>query len=113
MTQLSGEEVKAALYCLNDLIARRRLAGRGAPTEVERLHRRLSMASVCGSETSPTAAELEDDDLVDTSEAADILRCSPRWVREIHNDLDGARVGGRWVFPRNTVVEYASLKGSW
>lgn len=38
-------------------------------------------------------------ELIGTTEAAHILGCSTRYVRKIHNTLDGRRIGNRWAFP--------------
>ncbi|WP_448459482.1 helix-turn-helix domain-containing protein [Mycobacterium syngnathidarum] len=49
---------------------------------------------------------------IDTDEASRILGCSTRHVRRRASDLDGIRIGGRWIFQRRTVVEYAEEKGN-
>ncbi|MEE2853508.1 MAG: helix-turn-helix domain-containing protein [Actinomycetota bacterium] len=54
----------------------------------------------------PSAVE----ELIDTNEAAELLNCSPQWVRRIRGELHGRKVGGRSIFPRQTVVEYAERK---
>lgn len=56
--------------------------------------------------SSPSAAE----ELIDTTEAAAILERSPQWVRRIRLELGGRDVGGRYVFPRQSVVQYAERK---
>lgn len=95
-----------ALYAVRDLITRRRLAGRPIPHEVLSLYAALDSASLFGRESDTAPAQLGDD-FIGASEAAEIIGCSSRWVREIHADLDGRLVAGRWVFPRHVVVEYA------
>lgn len=45
-----------------------------------------------------------------TAEAAEILGCSPRWVRTIAASLGGRRVGRVWVFDRVAVVAYRELQ---
>ncbi|MDF3342100.1 helix-turn-helix domain-containing protein [Mycolicibacterium septicum] len=58
------------------------------------------------SNSPPSAAE----ELIDTTAAAAILHCSTQWVRRISDQLDGRNIGCRWLFPRQTVVEYAERK---
>lgn len=57
-------------------------------------------------QSPPSAAE----QLISTNEAAAILNRSPQWVRRIRNELGGRDIGGRHVFPRQAVVEYAKRK---
>lgn len=109
--RLTRDEVEAALYVVHDLVYRRRLAGRSIPTEVAALYRRLLVTSSDGTKSHVPPEELDANDLIDTTAAAEILGCSTRWVREIRCDLDGQNCGGRWLFRRQTVVEYAALKG--
>lgn len=112
MLQLTDGQVEAALYAVTDLVARRRLEGSPVPAEVVSLHRTLTAASVCGTENDSPASELDDDPIVDSTEAAELLGCSTRWVRCIRADLDGRKVGGRWVFQRQDIVNYARARES-
>lgn len=109
---LGGGELEWALYAVNHCAALQNLKG-PLPYELVRLRSRLDLAaSVGGSESGLDAAESDLQDLIDTFEAGEILRCSPRWVRVISADLGGRRVGREWVFRRQDVVEYAAMKGS-
>lgn len=107
---LSGDDIESALLCVSDFVARRRLDSRRVDPAIERLRVRLEAASVDGSENDSGAAQLDVEDLIDSSEAAMILRCSPRWVRDIHADLDGIWIAGRWAFPRQAVVDYGQAR---
>lgn len=108
---LSDEQARLALYAVTDLLTRRQRGGQPVPAGFYRFRQQLD-ASVYGSETdTPTAESVDDDeDLIDTTEAAQILGCSDRWVRSIRSDLDGLNIGGRWVFRRHLVVEYADMR---
>jgi hypothetical protein len=109
----TDEQVRMALYAVTELIARRHLGGKPAPAGFYPFREQLD-ASVRGSgKSSPEPQSTDDDDLdlIDTAEAAEILNCSTRWVREIRNDLDALSIGGRWVFRRQNVVEYADMRG--
>lgn len=105
---LNETQVAAAVYAARDLVARRRLAGRPVPDQVAALLQHLLSTSEHGTQTSAPTAELDPEDLVDTGEAAEILGCTTRWVRQIRTDLDGQKVGAQWVFRRSIVVEYAA-----
>lgn len=103
---LTDDQVEAALYAICDTVARRRLENRPIPQEVIALQRVLSIASECGTETECSSKESEHD-LISSDEAAEILCCTARRVTQIATDLDGRKIGGRWVFPRGPVLEYA------
>lgn len=107
---LTEDQVEAALYAISGFVDRRRLENRPVPREVSALHQRLAIASECGSEIPSDSGQLDDDDFIGTSEAATILRCSTRWVTTIHTDLGGELVGGRYLYRRQTVTEYAAAK---
>lgn len=99
-----------AFRAVTDLIVGRVRGNRPVPPGFYRFRSDLE-ASLRGSlfDASRTQST-DDDDLIDTAEAAEILNCSHRWVRQIHNDLEGRNYGGRWVFRRKTVVEYAEMR---
>jgi hypothetical protein len=99
------------LYALRDLISRRQLGGQPIRPELIALHHHL-LTSVDGNETTAPSGQLTlDEELIDTYEAAEILRCSTRRVTQIHTDLDGVKIGRTWVFRRQTVADYAEAKG--
>ncbi len=109
---LTSAQTQLALYAVRDLIARHTLGGRSVPDGFDTLHVQL-ISSVDGTKTcalqpqsSPSAAE----ELIDTTEAATIPLCSTSWIRRIRESLDARNIGGRWLFPRQTVVEYAERK---
>jgi hypothetical protein len=111
--RLNSEQATWAKWAVWDVLSRVRLDGRmgwDAIRRLESLHQALAAASADGSETTPPAEQLNANDLIDTEEAATILGCSTRWVRQIRADIDGSKVGGRWLFPRRSVVDYADLK---
>lgn len=105
------DRVLLELHIVRDFIARRLLGGNPIPPGTRRLCHDLEVASVHGTEPVAALEELEPEDLIDTNEAAAILNCSARWVRQIRNDLDGQNISGRWIFRRQTVVDYADQKG--
>jgi hypothetical protein len=109
---LTAAQAWLVLYAVRDLIVRHTLGGRSLPDGFDTLHVKL-VSSVDGTkccalqpQSSPSAAE----ELIDTTEAAAILHCSTSWVRRIRDELHGCSRGGRWLFPRQTVVEYAERK---
>ncbi|WP_204807778.1 helix-turn-helix domain-containing protein [Mycobacterium riyadhense] len=110
MLRLTDDQVEAALFAVSDLVARRRMFGQPIPSAVVALRQQLLIAaSVHGSENNSDAEQLEDE-LIDSDEAAEILGCSTRWVRTIITDLEGRKVAGRWVFHRQTVIDYAASR---
>ena len=111
VTMLTGDQVEAALYAVADCVGRRRLENRPVPGEVVALHHRLLIASDCGTEIQSDIGQLEGgDDFIGSSETAAILRCSTRWVRTIHADLGGEKIGARYLFRRQHVIDYAEAR---
>jgi hypothetical protein len=52
----------------------------------------------------------DDLDLITSEEAGALLGVSARYVRDVPGRLDGRWVGGRWLFPRKAVAEYARTR---
>jgi hypothetical protein len=110
-TALGQERGWLTLYAVRDLISRRVLGNNPIPPGMHRFCHDLEVASVRGSKDVVAQAKWEPEELIDTAEAAAILQCSARWVRQIRTDLEGRNVSGRWVFRRQNVVDYADMKG--
>jgi hypothetical protein len=104
---LTEDQIQMTIYAVRDLITRRTLGGQRIPNGFHAFLDQLA-TSADGSGTSTDEPRLTPDELIDTTEAATILKCSTRWIRQIHNDLDGRNVSGRWLFNRHIVVEYAA-----
>ncbi|AYE93451.1 hypothetical protein C0J29_00095 [Mycobacterium paragordonae] len=104
--ELTPEQVRLTLYATRDLVTRRTLGGQPIPKGMHTLLKQL-IASAHGSGFSTPERELVTLELVNSAGAAEILNCSTRWVRTISNKLGGRNVNGRWIFRRQTVIEYA------
>jgi hypothetical protein len=111
---LTVPEARWALNGVRDLIARHAHIKKPIPDELHAVHKQLASSAhgtkTCAQqeESAPSAAE----ELIDTTEAAAILHCSDSWVRRPHvrKELGGRKVAGRYVFPRQIVVQYAARK---
>lgn len=110
----TAPEISLLHQAVRDYVVRGTVGNRSLPTGYGPLLAKLA-SSVRGtkscapqSQSSPSAAE----ELIDTTEAAGILHCSDRWVRNprIREKLGGRDIGGRWLFPRHTVTDYAERK---
>ena len=110
MLRLTAEQVDVCLWAVRDLHTRRGLENR-VPASLSDLFRILEAASAHGTENNRDAVQLENE-FIDSDEAAAILGCTTRWVRQIHADLDGVKIAGRWAFRRHTVVEYANARNN-
>lgn len=109
---LTIAEARWALNGVRDLIARHAHIKKPIPDELHAAHKQLA-TSAHGTKTcaqQQRSATSAADELIDTTTAAAILGCSDRWVRHIHTELGGRDIGGRYVFPRQTVVAYAARK---
>ena len=111
---LTVPEARWALNGVRDLIARHAHIKKPIPDELHTVHKQLASSAhgtkSCAQQeqSAPSAAE----ELIDTTEAAGILHCSDSWVRRPHvrEELGARNFGGRWLFPRQTVVAYAERK---
>ncbi|WP_156746905.1 helix-turn-helix domain-containing protein [Mycobacterium sp. E2733] len=109
----SAAEAVLLHHAVRDFWVRHTLGGRpplpaGFDAVLAQLARFVSETKTCASQphSPPSAAE----EVIDTTSAAALLHCSPQWVRRIRVQLDGHNVGGRWLFPRQAVVEYNERK---
>jgi hypothetical protein len=110
--KLSEDDIEGALYCVTELIDRRRRANVPVPDWMVRIGRRFNQASLSasGHESDPVEQQLDTERLIGTIEAATILGMSERQTRRIASDLDGEIVGQRWAFRLSTVEQYAEEK---
>ncbi|WP_156747365.1 helix-turn-helix domain-containing protein [Mycobacterium sp. E2462] len=109
----SAMEAKLLHYAVGDLAVRADLGIRpplsgGFDAVHAKLVSFLRETKTSASQPHPPPSAMGE--LIDTSAAAVLLHCSPQWVRRIRAHLDGHNVGGRWLFSRQAVVEYAERK---
>jgi hypothetical protein len=106
-------EVWLLHYAVRDLIVRCKLGNRSLPDGFDRLHVKL-VSSVDGTKSCAPQPQCppSTEELIDSTEAAAILERSDRWVRDprFRENIGGRDIGGRWLYPRQTVVEYAERK---
>ena len=79
---------------------------RWLPTHMHNLAAELAM-SQAGHQSDSGAAELRQDELITAAQAAAIIGRSKRHAQRIATSLDGQIVCGRWLFNRQTVLDYA------
>lgn len=105
--EVTKEQAQLIRYVTAEFVRRRQLTGQPIPDRVRGLLREVSAHG-----TAERAGEQhsEPDDLIDTAEAAKLLRCTTRNVRRIAADLDGEQIAGRWIFHRQNVIDYATQK---
>lgn len=111
--RLNNDETEWALYCVNELVDRRRRAGIPVPQRMVELARRLDFAalmSASGHELDSDATESEGPVRIGPREAAELLGLSTRQLRRLAADLDGEMIGGRRIYNLRTVSEYAEEK---
>lgn len=107
---MTGDELRAAYACAAEVLRVRRLKGEPVPPWLQAHYRQLDikvMASRSGHETDCGAEESDSEVWISAREAGQILGRSKRQVSRIAASLDGEMVDGRWLFRRQTVVEYA------
>lgn len=113
---LTVAEARWALNGVRDLIARHAHIKKPIPDDLHAAHKQLA-SSAHGTKTCAPQSESPRstaEELIDSTEAAAIVHCSDRWVRDprFRGKIGGRDVGGRWLFPRQTVVDYAERKAS-
>ena len=103
-----GVDLKAALICARAFVAmfQPRTPPRWAAEHLDRLER---LTAGCASATNDQAGQQESE-LIGTAQAAQILGCSPQYIRKIHTDLDGRLIANAWLFERKAVHEYATSR---
>lgn len=109
MLGLVGDDLESAYYVAGRLIDGLRAGAPPVPKQVIDWCLKVRLAwemSDYGHENDSGPGEL-DQELCDTTEAAEIIGITERQVRRRVNDLDGFKRGGVWLFPRNAVIEYA------
>lgn len=101
-------DLAAAQHCVRIALSdyRRR---RVNPPEWLKAYAR-SLFSFAGETESSANRSNSAHEFIHAKQAAEILGCSPQWVRHIAADLDGQRVGRIWVFSRRSVADYAGAR---
>lgn len=109
---LGIEDLRAARYCVAEVLRDRRRAFKPIPEWLRRADTRLDaeLQAAMSAAGQPLAPEPPGSNLIGTAEAARILGCTPRTVRRLAADLDGQRVGQEWAFTRTAVTEYATAR---
>jgi hypothetical protein len=108
----ADKHLRANFYCAAEVLRSRQRTGEPVPAWLRQHHRQLDTAfrmSQSGHENCSDAGQLEKekDVLITAREAAELLRKSKRQCQRLASDLGGQIVGGRWLFSRAAVVEYA------
>lgn len=105
---LTHDELSWARAAVGEAIVRRRndraLVPHAYGALLQRIDSLLQDGAVCG--TNGESASVEWDLMIDTAEASRLLGCRPEYVRRIAARLGGRRVGARWVYPRQAVIEH-------
>ncbi|ORW85975.1 hypothetical protein AWB92_26730 [Mycobacterium sp. IEC1808] len=110
--ELAGDDLEAAFYVVERFIEGLRAGGPPVPKQVNAWFLKVRLAwemSGCGHENDDAPPELAQE-LIDTAEVASVLNVTTRQVRRLVNDLDGRKHAGVWLFPRQTVIEYAERR---
>jgi hypothetical protein len=110
----TAEEIRLLHQAVRDYVVRGVIGNRSLPDGYGPLSAKLT-SSVRGTKTcaaQPQSPPSTAEELIDSIEAAAILRYSDRWVRDprFRDRIGGREVCGRWLFPRQTVVAYAERK---
>ncbi|MEP9417472.1 hypothetical protein ABLE92_24445 [Gordonia sp. VNQ95] len=108
MTELTEADARLLVFVLAEFERRRRIAGQPVPAAARTLRQRL-LVSANGPATGPAPAHSKPEQ-IDSCQAAAILGCNTRHVRRIAADLDGRRIGRRWIFHRHNVIDYREGK---
>lgn len=108
--ELTDDDVEGALYCVNEVISVRTMAGREVPQWMKELGSRFDAESLIapwGHDTLCPRAQSESDVLLGSRQVADILGLSTRTVRHLAAEIGVEKIGGKLVFKLSAVDEYA------
>jgi hypothetical protein len=103
---LDRNDLEVAYYVFSRFINGRLAAGKTVPAAVRPLFRRIELVSACGHESDSGTGELDEEPPIGTADAAQIMKCDPRTVRRLREDLGGWKVGRDWVFQKSVVEQY-------
>jgi hypothetical protein len=111
---LTRYQVEWCAYGLRQAIALAQLTPARVRPELPALLQQLDdlLLVTCDGESESISAAEESrlKDPINVAQAAEILECSPQWVRQIAKDLGGRWTGSSWVFDRQTVLDYAERR---
>lgn len=109
--RLDEREVHQLLYCASAVARERRERGAPPGAWLVRMIRRLELeAAVSGSGHELELRVPHSESWITAEQAAALLGMSARQAKRIANDLDGQIIGGRWLFPRCAVIEFAAAR---
>jgi hypothetical protein len=108
---LNNDDLEVAYYVFSRFINGRIAAGKNLPAAVLPLFRRIELLSATGHESDDCPTQLGEE-LIGTTEVAEILQCDPRTVRRLAKDLDGTCTAGRWIFTKTVVVQYEESRSA-
>ena len=95
----ADKHLRANFYCAAEVLRSRQRTGEPVPAWLRQHHRQL--------DTAFRMSQSGHENCSDAGEAAELLRKSKRQCQRLASDLGGQIVGGRWLFSRAAVVEYA------
>jgi hypothetical protein len=104
---LTADDLRRLLYCCNSELRARRLGKPPGPQPwLAQLVRRLELElAVSSTRQESDCAETSLETWIGSRLTADILGWDIRTVQRRCADLDGRKVGGRWIFPETVVRE--------
>lgn len=103
---LTGRALDVALYAVK--VAQRSRARNGLPRllVLEELEAAMSPRGQTDIAEEPTGQSVDVVVAMTTEDAASALHCSARQARRLAPALGGRRVGGRWVYDHQAVLEH-------
>ena len=102
--------LRADYYCVAEVVRHRQRTGEPIPDWLCRHFDRLDAeirVSESGHESDSDTGQLEQDELITAREVSQMLGCSKRQAQRLASDLEAQIVGGRWLFRRSSVADYA------
>ena len=111
-----ADDVRAAYYCVAEVVRHRQRTGEPIPDWLRRHFDRLDAeirlseirVSESGQDSDSDTGQFDQNELITAREVSQMLGCSKRQAQRLASDLDGCQfVGGRWLFRRSSVAEYA------
>jgi hypothetical protein len=110
---LDRNDLEVAYYTFSRFINGRLASGKSVPAAVRALFKRIELVSACGHESGSGTKGLDEEPPIGTAEAAQILKCDPRTVRRLRQDLGGWKVGRDWVFTKSVVEQYEESRSAY
>lgn len=103
---LTGDELRAAYYCVSEIVRSRQRTGASIPEWLKRHYNQLDAEIRASAHGHESSCGTEESDTLSTMQVAELLHRNEKWVFHHREELGAHKDGDRWRYPRAAVAEY-------